>query len=185
MLTCIKLSIQTIIHTEEHKKQSRWNVLPGWTTEEPLTISAALQNTALLDLLLHSQVICPSLSGDLIPTSTKLWQSHCTSVSWWKWILKARDWYGIHRPPDLKKKKKNIKTLGYLHTFTCDIYASIWHNCFTFSARYTFKNVLRREHGYGYEGRFICHRRSLLKQRSVFDSLRWTCYKGLIQVIEV
>lgn len=52
----MKLNIQTIIHTEEHKKQTRWNVLPGWTIAEALTISALLQNfrtVALLSSDLH------------------------------------------------------------------------------------------------------------------------------------
>lgn len=85
----MKLNIQTIIYTEEHKKQTRWNVHPGWASDEALTISAVLQNTALL------------LSSDLHPSqwwsdTDKHKTATITPVSCWKLFLKARDWHGIH-----------------------------------------------------------------------------------------
>lgn len=44
----MKLNIQTIIYTEEHKKQTRWNVRPGWASDEALTISAVRTSRVLV-----------------------------------------------------------------------------------------------------------------------------------------
>lgn len=117
-----------------------------------------------------------SSSRDLSPVSVAIRyreQDHNNLITFLREMNPKGSWLAQFPLSSWLKKKEyyNIRLPAHLY---------LWHLCFI-----TFKNVLKREHGHGGEGRFICHQWSLLKQRSVFDSLSWTWHKGPIQATKV